>query len=85
MLGEALEHLVRGLVSNPDDVRVSDSDRRRPRTLEVRVHPEDIGKVIGRQGRTASALRTVVAALADRETVRVDFVDVDRRNQRRRP
>ncbi|HVK43788.1 MAG TPA: RNA-binding protein [Micropruina sp.] len=85
MLGEALEHLVRGLVSNPDEVRVSDSDRRRPRTLEVRVHPEDIGKVIGRQGRTASALRTVVAALADRETVRVDFVDVDRRNQRRRP
>jgi len=72
-------------VSNPDEVRVSDSDRRRPRTLEVRVHPEDIGKVIGRQGRTASALRTVVAALADRETVRVDFVDVDRRNQRRRP
>jgi predicted RNA-binding protein YlqC (UPF0109 family) len=85
VLGEALEHLVRGLVSNPDEVRVSDSDRRRPRTLEVRVHPEDIGKVIGRQGRTASALRTVVAALADRETVRVDFVDVDRRNQRRRP
>ena len=85
MLAEALEHLVRGLVSNPDEVRVSDSDRRRPRTLEVRVHPEDIGKVLDRQGRTASALRTVVAALADRETVRVDFVDVDRRNQRRRP
>ncbi len=84
MLSEALEHLVRGLVANPDDVRVSDSDRRRPRTLEVRVHPEDIGKVIGRQGRTASALRTVVGALAGRETVRVDFVDVDRRQRRRR-
>ncbi len=85
MIGEALEHLVRGLVSNPDEVRVRDSDRRSPRTLEVRVHPEDIGKVIGRQGRTAGALRTVVAALAGRETVRVDFVDVDRRPQRRRP
>ncbi|HMQ37995.1 MAG TPA: RNA-binding protein [Micropruina sp.] len=84
MLADALEHLVRGLVANPDDVRVSDSDRRRPRTLEVRVHPEDIGKVIGRQGRTASALRTVVGALAGRETVRVDFVDVDRRQRRRR-
>ena len=84
MLAEALEHLVRGLVSNPDDVRVADIDRRRPRTLEVRVHPEDIGKVIGRQGRTAGALRTVVTALAGRETVRVDFVDVDRRNNRRR-
>lgn len=81
MLADALEHLVRGLVSNPDDVRVSDSDRRRPRTLEVRVHPEDIGKVIGRQGRTASALRTVVSALAGREAIRVDFVDVDRRQR----
>ena len=84
MLADALEHLVRGLVANPDDVRVSDSDRRRPRTLEVRVNPEDIGKVIGRQGRTAGALRTVVGALAGRETVRVDFVDVDRRQRRRR-
>ena len=84
MLADALEHLGRGLVANPGDGRVSDSDRRRPRTLEVRVHPEDIGKVIGRQGRTASALRTVVGALAGRETVRVDFVDVDRRQRRRR-
>ena len=84
MLADALEHLVRGLVANPDDVRVSDSDRRRPRTLEVRVHPEDSGQVIGRQGRTAGALRTVVGALAGRETVRVDFVDVDRRQRRRR-
>ncbi len=84
MLGDALEHLVRGLVTNPDDVRVTESDRRRPRTLEVRVHPEDIGKVIGRQGRTAGALRTVVTALAGRDTVRVDFVDVDRRGNQRR-
>lgn len=84
MLADALEHLVRGLVGNPDDVQVSDLERRRVRTLEVRVHPEDIGKVIGRQGRTASALRTVIAALAGREQVRVDFVDVDRRPRGRR-
>lgn len=83
MLADALEHLVRGLVPNPDDVRVRESDRGRVRTLEVRVHPEDVGKVIGRQGRTASALRTVIAALAGREQVRVDFVDVDRRPRRR--
>jgi predicted RNA-binding protein YlqC (UPF0109 family) len=83
VLADALEHLVRGLVSNPDDVRVTESDRRRLRTLEVRVHPSDIGKVIGRQGRTAGALRTVIAALAGREEVRVDFVDVDRRPRRR--
>lgn len=84
MLAEALEHLVRGLVPNPDDVRVRESDRGRVRTFEVRVNPEDIGKVIGRQGRTASALRTVIGALAGREQVRIDFIDVDRRPQRRR-
>lgn len=82
MLADALEHLVRGIVSNPDDVVVKDKDLRRGRMLEVRVNPSDIGKVIGRQGRTASALRTVVAALAGREQVRVDFVDVDRRGGR---
>ncbi len=78
MLAEALEHLVAGIVSHPDDVRVRDKDLRRGRLLEVRVHPEDVGKVIGRQGRTAQALRTVVGALAGSEQVRVDFVDVDR-------
>lgn len=84
MLADALEHLVRGLVPNPDDVRVRESDRGRVRTFEVRVNPEDIGKVIGRQGRTASALRTVIGALAGREQIRIDFIDVDRRPQRRR-
>jgi predicted RNA-binding protein YlqC (UPF0109 family) len=83
MLSDALEHLVRGLVPNPDDVRVREYDRGRGRTLEVRVHPEDIGKVIGRQGRTASALRTVIGALAGREQIRIDFVDVDRPPRRR--
>ncbi|MCL2735876.1 MAG: RNA-binding protein [Propionibacteriaceae bacterium] len=79
MLADALEHLVRGIVGHPDDVRVRDLDLRRGRMLEVRVNPDDIGKVIGRQGRTAQALRTVVAALAGHEQVRVDFLDVDRR------
>ncbi|RCK68167.1 MULTISPECIES: RNA-binding protein [Desertihabitans] len=78
MLADALEHLVRGLVTHPDDVRVRDVDGRRGRMLEVRVHPDDVGKVIGRQGRTASALRTVITALAGRDRIRVDFVDVDR-------
>jgi predicted RNA-binding protein YlqC (UPF0109 family) len=82
VLADALEHLVRGLVTNPDDVSVADLERRRVRTLEVRVNPDDIGKVIGRQWRTAGALRTVVGALSGREQVRVDFVDVDRRPRR---
>jgi predicted RNA-binding protein YlqC (UPF0109 family) len=47
--------------------------------LEVRVHPEDLGRVIGRSGRTARALRTVIGALAGEMALRVDVVDVDRR------
>ena len=79
MLEEALEHLVRGIVENPDDVRVRARRIRGGRVLEVRVHPDDLGRVIGRGGRTARALRTVVGALSTDGAVRVDVVDVDRR------
>jgi uncharacterized protein len=77
VLDEALEHLVKGIVEHPDDVRVRDRTLRRGRVLEVRVHPEDLGKVIGRGGRTAKALRTVVGSLTSGRGVRVDFLDVD--------
>ena len=76
MLEEALEHLVKGIVDNPDDVQVASRNLRRGRVLEVRVHPDDLGKVIGRSGRTATALRTVISALGGRN-IRVDLVDVD--------
>ncbi|SDT20336.1 hypothetical protein SAMN04488570_3832 [Nocardioides scoriae] len=79
MLAEALEHLVRGIVEHPDDVAVRDKPMRRGSILEVRVHPADLGKVIGRGGRTATAFRTVVGSLAGRDGARIDFVDVDRR------
>ena len=73
VVADAVEHLVRGIVANPDDVRVRDKDLRRGRMLEVRVNPSDIGKVIGRQGRTASALRTVISALSGGERQRVSI------------
>ncbi|MEE1931142.1 RNA-binding protein [Streptomyces sp. TRM 70351] len=76
MLEEALEHLVKGIVEHPDEVQVASRNLRRGRVLEVRVHPEDLGKVIGRNGRTARSLRTVVGALGGRG-IRVDLVDVD--------
>lgn len=76
MLESALEHLVKGIVDNPDDVTVDLVTGRRGRTLEVRVHPDDLGKVIGRNGRTAKALRTVMTALGGRG-LRVDVVDTD--------
>ena len=74
--GRCFEHLVKGIVDNPEDVIVKEKTHRRGTTLEVRVNPEDIGKVIGRNGRTAKALRTVVSALAGR-SVRVDLIDTD--------
>ena len=76
MLEEALDHLVRGIVDHPDQVQVDRRQLRRGQVLEVRVHPDDLGKVIGRGGRTARALRTVMTALGGRG-VRVDLVDVD--------
>lgn len=87
MLVEALDHLVRGIVDHPDDVDVRTRRSRsnnprfagRAETLEVRVHPDDLGRVIGRSGRTATALRTVLQAISGRGDVRIDFVDVDRR------
>lgn len=78
MLEAALEHLVRGIVEHPDDVRVDLLNSRRGRRLEVRVHPDDLGKVIGRNGRTAKALRLVMNAIGGRG-VRVDVVDTDYR------
>ncbi|MFD1212783.1 RNA-binding protein [Arthrobacter sp. GCM10027362] len=79
MLAEALEHLVRGIVDSPEDVKVAMKNNRRGDIIEVRVHQDDLGRVIGRQGRTARALRTVINALPGGEQVRVDVVDTDRR------
>ena len=77
MLAPALEHLVKGIVDNPGDVRVIAKSSPRGEVLEVRVNPDDLGRVIGRSGRTAKALRTLVTALADGRRVRVDVVDTD--------
>lgn len=77
MLDTALAHLVSGIVDHPEHVQVAASSSSRGEVLEVRVHPEDLGRVIGRGGRTAKALRTVVSALADGRRVRVDVIDTD--------
>ena len=81
MLEDALEHLVKGIVDHPEDVEVRDrANRRGPgRTLEMRVHPDDMGRVIGKSGRTATSLRTVLTALAPGKGVRVDFLDLGER------
>lgn len=76
---DALEHMVRGIVDTPDEVDVRRRNGRRYDTLQARVNPDDLGRVIGRAGRTAKSLRTVVSALPGGDDVRVDVVDTDRR------
>ena len=75
MLAAALEHVVKGIVDSPDDVRIASSSSPRGEVLEVHVHVDDRGRVIGRGGRTAKALRTLTTALADGQRVRVDVAD----------
>lgn len=75
---EVLEHLVAGIVDHPDEVDVRSAQTRHGDIFEVRVNPVDLGKVIGRQGRTATAIRKVTSAIAGSGGARVDFVDVDR-------
>jgi predicted RNA-binding protein YlqC (UPF0109 family) len=75
VLSTALEHVVKGIVDHPDDVSIRASSSPRGEVLEVRVHPDDRGRVIGRGGRTAKALRTLITALADGRRVRVDVAD----------
>ena len=78
MLEEALQHQVKGIVDKPHHVVVDLVNGRRGKTLEVRVHPDDLGKVIGRGGRTAKALRQVMTGVGGRG-LRVDVVDTDGR------
>lgn len=76
MLKKLVEVLVRNLVEQPDQVDVSAVEDPRSVTLEVRVASGDMGKVIGRQGRVAKAIRTVVkaAAVKDGRRVKVEFL-----------
>lgn len=75
MLAQAVEHLIKNIVDFPDDVSVRSHENARGKLLRVRVNPEDIGRVIGRNGRTANAIRIVVQALSN-HNVRVDIMDV---------
>jgi predicted RNA-binding protein YlqC (UPF0109 family) len=76
MLQKLVEVLVKGLVEQPDQVSVAAVESPRAVTLEVRVADGDMGKVIGRQGRVAKAIRTVVkaAAVKDGRRVSVEFL-----------
>lgn len=74
---ELLTYVARNLVEHPDQVTVTETVEDGEMVLELRVAPEDMGKVIGRQGRIAKEIRTVVRSYAQRTGVKasVDIVD----------
>lgn len=74
---ELLTYIAKNLVDNPDGVSVNEIDCDGEIVLELRVAPEDMGKVIGRQGRIAKEIRTVVRSLAQRNNIRVTVEIVD--------
>ena len=74
---EILEVVVKNLVDNPNDVSVKESAREKSTCYEIRVAKDDMGKVIGRQGRMAKAIRTIVKAIAIKEHKRIDIEFVD--------
>jgi predicted RNA-binding protein YlqC (UPF0109 family) len=67
---DLVEYIARALVDAPDQVRVEEHESGDETVLELRVAPDDLGKVIGRQGRTARALRTLLSAAATKKRVR---------------
>jgi hypothetical protein len=73
---ELLEYLARELVDEPDEVRVEEAEDERGIVLTLRVGPDDMGKVIGRGGRTARAIRTVMKAAGMRAGIHHTAVDI---------
>ena len=74
---ELLTYVARNLVDNPDKVSVSQYESDGETVLELRVAPEDMGKVIGRQGRIAKEIRTLMRSVAQRQGKKVSVEIMD--------
>ncbi|MGH9134263.1 MAG: KH domain-containing protein [Ilumatobacteraceae bacterium] len=72
-----LDHIVRSIVDDPDAVTVEESSVGGRTRLDVRVGPGDLGRVIGRRGRTAASVRTVTRAAAAKDGVEIDIEFLD--------
>jgi predicted RNA-binding protein YlqC (UPF0109 family) len=79
---DVVEVVVRSLVDRPDEVTVTEADHRGTMVVEVHVGRDDLGRLIGRQGRTATAIRTLAAATAEQEGLTVDVEFRDERGHR---
>ncbi|MCR4616855.1 MAG: KH domain-containing protein [Lachnospiraceae bacterium] len=74
---ELVEVMAKALVDNPDKVVVTEKTEGKNIVVELRVDPSDMGKVIGKQGRIAKSIRTVVKAASTRDNTRVDVEIVE--------
>ena len=77
-----LEYVVKGLVSHPDDVTVTPVEREGTTIYELRMHPEDVGKVIGRQGMTINAIRSLLLAGSAKQGVRCSLEIIEEKPAR---
>ncbi len=67
---ELIEYVVKALVDHPDDLRITEIEGERTIVFELRCHPEDVGKVIGKSGKTVGAIRTLLSTVAARQNRR---------------
>ncbi len=67
---ELIEYVVKVLVDHPEDIRISEIEGERTIVFELRCHPEDVGKVIGKSGKTVGAIRTLLSTVAARQNRR---------------
>lgn len=67
---ELIEYVVKALVDHPDDLRIAEIEGERTIVYELRCHPDDVGKVIGKSGKTVGAIRTLLSTVAARQNKR---------------
>lgn len=77
MMKDLLEYIVKSLVNNPDSVRIEENENDGEVVFEVRVAPEDMGRIIGKGGRIAKAVRSLMKAASFKENTRVNVEIID--------
>ena len=74
---ELIEYVVKALVDHPDELRLTEIEGERTIVFELRCHPDDVGKVIGKNGKTVGAIRTLLSTVASRQNRRAMLEVVD--------